>query len=97
MVLLEAFASGVPLVATAVGGIPDVASPKEALLVPPEQPEAIGSAVRSVFTNPDEAAARARAALTLLDREFAEDAWLNRYEEMYRIARERARCRVTRS
>ncbi len=95
MVLLEAFASGVPLVATAVGGIPDVASSREALLVPPERAEALGSAVRSVFTRPDEAGVRAGAARARLDREFAEGAWLDRYEEVYQIARERARRRVT--
>lgn len=35
----EVMAAGVPLVATAVGGVPDVATVDEAILVPPEEPD----------------------------------------------------------
>jgi glycosyltransferase involved in cell wall biosynthesis len=43
-VLLEAFASGLPTVATAVGGVPDVAG-DAALLVPPGDPAAAAAAL----------------------------------------------------
>jgi glycosyltransferase involved in cell wall biosynthesis len=84
MVLFEAMAAGVPVVATAVGGVPDVVSPAEALLVPPDDPAAIAAAVREVLRNPMAARARADNARRRLGREFALDPWLIRYEALYR-------------
>jgi glycosyltransferase involved in cell wall biosynthesis len=46
MVLLEAMAAGTPIVAAAVGGVPDVVSDVEAILVPPADPSALASAIR---------------------------------------------------
>jgi glycosyltransferase involved in cell wall biosynthesis len=43
-VLLEAFAAGVPVVATAVGGVPDAVG-DAALLIPPDDPEAAAGAL----------------------------------------------------
>jgi glycosyltransferase involved in cell wall biosynthesis len=52
--LLEAAAIGVPIVATAVGGIPEVFTHgKDALLVPHGDPVALGRAIRSVLENDD--------------------------------------------
>jgi glycosyltransferase involved in cell wall biosynthesis len=44
-VLLEAWASGTPAVATTVGGIPEIARPENAVLVPPGDPAALGRAL----------------------------------------------------
>jgi glycosyltransferase involved in cell wall biosynthesis len=67
LVLQEALRAGVPVVATRVGGIPALAGPDAALLVPPGDVAALRAAVRSVLTDPAlaarlRAAARARAA-----------------------------------
>ena len=86
MVVLESMAAGVPLVATAVGGIPDVVSSREAILVPAERPDALAAALRSVFMERSGAANRATAALARLEREFAEKPWLDRYQDVYRAA-----------
>jgi len=65
--VLEAMSVGVPVVASAVGGVPEVAG-YAALLVPPEDPDALAAALHTAVHNEDERArliavgqARARA------------------------------------
>ena len=64
LTLLEAMAAGAPVVASAVGGVPEVAGePPCVRLVPPDRPEALAEALRSLLAEPEEAgrlAARAR-------------------------------------
>ena len=51
-VVLEACAAGVPVVATAVGGTPEILeSPASDLLVPPGDPEALAERIRSVLAD----------------------------------------------
>lgn len=45
VVLLEALASGTPIVASNVGGIPDVVTPDVGALVPPADPKTLGEAI----------------------------------------------------
>lgn len=86
MVLLEAMAAEVPVVATAVGGIPDVVTEQEAWLVPPEDPEALRRAIAEVRADPDVARDRAAAARNRLQEEFGVDQWVERYGSVYRDA-----------
>jgi glycosyltransferase involved in cell wall biosynthesis len=49
-VVLEAMARGVPVVATAVGGIPDLVRHEETgLLVPPRDPVALATSIRRLM------------------------------------------------
>jgi glycosyltransferase involved in cell wall biosynthesis len=57
----QALRAGLPLVATRVGGLPDLTGPDAALLVPPGEPAALAAAVASVLDDTD-LAARLRAA-----------------------------------
>jgi glycosyltransferase involved in cell wall biosynthesis len=84
MVMLEAMAAGIPIVATNVGGIPDLLSPKEGLLVPPENPTALAAAIRATLHDREAAAERARAALRRQKVEFDVGPWSMRYESIYR-------------
>jgi glycosyltransferase involved in cell wall biosynthesis len=84
MVLFEAMAARVPIVATRVGGVPDVLSPREALLVPPTDPVALAEAISAVHRDPESATARATAAHDRLLAEFRPAPWLARYESLYR-------------
>jgi glycosyltransferase involved in cell wall biosynthesis len=83
LVLPEAIAAGVPVIATAVGGVPDLVGTDGALLVPPEQPAALANAIRSTYANPDAARQRAAAARRRLETEFGPEQWLERYERVY--------------
>jgi len=52
MALLEAMAAGLPIVATAVGGVPQAIRHRETgLLVPAEKPEALAESLMSLFGN----------------------------------------------
>ncbi len=84
MVLLEAMAAGVPIVATAVGGVPDVLSTELAWLVPPESPEGLAAAIRECLTDRALAERRAAAAQRHLRSQYAVEPWLDRYEALYR-------------
>ena len=85
MALFEAMAAGVPVVATAVGGVPRVVSSSEAILVPPDDPASLAAAIRDTLDNPAAARARAHAARQRLEREFAVRPWLERYETLYHV------------
>lgn len=64
MVILEAMAAGLPVVASAVGGIPEVVRPGETgLLVPPADPAALASALRRLIVNEVERRAMSLCAL----------------------------------
>lgn len=70
--LLQACASGVPVVASDVGGIPEVVRHGvTGLLVPPGDAGALARAVRGVLGDPAAAAARARAARQLVEGRFS--------------------------
>lgn len=88
IVLLEAMAAGVPIVAANVGGVPDLLSPAEAHLVPPEDPVALAEAIREVYRDPGGAALRAGVARERLRAEFQLQPWLARYETIYRQLQE---------
>lgn len=84
MVLLEAMAAGVPVVATAVGGVPDVAPGGEVLLVPKPTPEAVATGIAQCLADPDAATARAAAAKARVRAGYDLETWLDRHEELYR-------------
>jgi glycosyltransferase involved in cell wall biosynthesis len=83
MVLFEAMAAQTPVIATEVGGVPDVLSSAQALLVPSEDAHALARAIQSVRADADAARARATAAFQRLRTEYTMSACLARYEAIY--------------
>jgi glycosyltransferase involved in cell wall biosynthesis len=81
LVVLEAMAAGVPVVASAVSGIPEVVEDGETgWLVPPEDPRALKQALEDVLARPQEARRRGEAGR-------------RRAEERYRPSNAAARWR----
>jgi glycosyltransferase involved in cell wall biosynthesis len=83
MILLEAMAAGVPVVATAVGGIPDVVSAREANLCEPGDEAGIAAAINDIVQHPVEARRRSGRARERLAEDFAITAWATRYQGLY--------------
>lgn len=82
--LLQAFAAGVPVVASAVGGVPEaVADGVTGLLVKPEDPRALADAIRSVLADPAAARARTAAARRLAEARFSHRASIDRLLALY--------------
>lgn len=81
--LLEAMAAGVPLVATRVGGVPEVVGEAEALLVRSEDHRALAHSIQSALQDPASAARRAAAATRQLHVNFGMDRWINAHDRVY--------------
>lgn len=86
IVLLEAQASGLPVVATAVGGVPELVSDGETgFLVPPDDPDALADRLDTVSTmNPEERAEMGAAGRERVVCEFSIEAIADRWETLYR-------------
>lgn len=82
--LLDAVRAEVPVVSSAVGGIPEVVGPEEALLVPAEHPQQLATAIRDSLENVTASAERARRARHRLDRDLSPGPWFEAYERIYR-------------
>jgi glycosyltransferase involved in cell wall biosynthesis len=82
-VLLEAMAAGTPVVATDVGGIPEVVRDGETgWLVAPDDPEALAAAAREILANPAEAERRAGNARKAVAERFAAERTARALEDM---------------
>jgi glycosyltransferase involved in cell wall biosynthesis len=72
--VIEAMATGLPVVATAVGGTPElVVDGVTGYLVPPESPEALAAAIRSVLETPAKAWQMGKAARYRVEEQFSVD------------------------
>ncbi len=88
-VLLEAMAFGVPVVATSVGGIPEIVTHEEnALLVPVHSPQAMAEAIDRLLSNPVIAACQATQAQKTVRTDYSPegraDSLLRIYSDVYR-------------
>jgi glycosyltransferase involved in cell wall biosynthesis len=84
-VLLEAMAAGLPIVATAVGGVPEMVENNEtALLVPPSDPQAMADAIGRLLSDEKLAARVAKNASELVSSRFSPETYVQSLAEIYR-------------
>jgi glycosyltransferase involved in cell wall biosynthesis len=82
--LLEAQAAGIPVVASRVGGIPDVVEDgRTGVLVPPGDPRALAEALVTLLANPGLRAAMGRAAREAVGRDLGVAAMVERLDALY--------------
>jgi glycosyltransferase involved in cell wall biosynthesis len=84
--VMEAMAARLPVVATAVGGNPELLAEGRGLLVPYGEPAALAAALTRVLSNPDEARAMGRKARAFIERELTLDRMQSAHEDLYRRA-----------
>lgn len=83
--LMEASAAGVPSVATAVGGVPEVVADGETgWLVGAAEPEAFAPALRAALADPAELQRRGRAARIRAEQLFDARSWAENLAALYR-------------
>lgn len=84
MVVLEAMGAGVPMVATAVGGVPYLLEDGEdGWVVSPESPGALADALRLALTDAGDRERRAQNARRKVASEYSAERWMERHEEVY--------------
>jgi len=84
-VVLEAVAGALPLIATRVGGIPEILGPRAAELVPPGDAGALAAAIAPLLADPARAAADAQARREWLMPRFNIDVMQEQVEKLYRM------------
>jgi glycosyltransferase involved in cell wall biosynthesis len=91
LVVLEAMAAGVPVVATRVGGIPELAPADAMLLVPPNDPSATAKAIRSKVSDDELTRGRLQRARSHVATERSATATMRAVHALYQTALVRAR------
>jgi glycosyltransferase involved in cell wall biosynthesis len=83
IVLFEAMATGTPVIASRVGGVPDVIDDATGWLIASEQPRLLADAIRWAREHPAEGRERATRASARLSTAFTPRTWVERYNAVY--------------
>ena len=84
LVVVEAAAAGLPIVASEVGGIPEIITHEhDGLLVPPGEPNALAAAIQRLLNEPEQARRLGDNARRTAFERFSAEAMAERYIELY--------------
>lgn len=99
MVALEAMERGRPVIASAVGGLPEIVDDgRTGVLVPPGDVDALAAAIRDLTASPARTAAMGAAGRARALEQFSQERCTDRIEQLYRTAgrrRTRSQARVS--
>jgi glycosyltransferase involved in cell wall biosynthesis len=84
LAVAEAMVAGTPVLATAVGGVPEFVTSDTAMLVPPESPGEIARALAAIMGDPDAANARAKTARAHIE-SFSDEIMSRRFHRLLSI------------
>lgn len=85
LTILEAMSVGLPVVATAVGGTPEIVRDGiNGYLVPPADPAAMFAALERLIDHPGDAARMGSASRASIERTYSLDIMVRQYEHLYR-------------
>ncbi|MDW8281265.1 MAG: glycosyltransferase [Myxococcales bacterium] len=90
LVIPEAMASGLPIVATAVGGVPGIVPEAVGVLCPHGDLEGLTAALRGLRDEPERRARMAAAACAYARQRFSLDTMADRYAALYQLHEDRA-------
>jgi glycosyltransferase involved in cell wall biosynthesis len=91
--LLEGMASGLPLIATAVGAVPTVVQDgRTGLLVPPENPQELTAAIIKLLREPATRSSYGAAARALIKQEYSAERMTAEYLQLYQQAMQQNRA-----
>lgn len=83
--ILEAMALGRPVVATAVGGVPELVEDREnGMVVPPGSPDALAEVIHELLESPGMQAHLGRAAAATVTAEYGLEPMVRAFEDIYR-------------
>jgi glycosyltransferase involved in cell wall biosynthesis len=83
LTILEAMAAGLPIVATAVGGTPEVVTPECGRLVPARSPAELARAILDIVGDPDAARRMGVAARARVCAHFTIERMVRQYRDVY--------------
>jgi glycosyltransferase involved in cell wall biosynthesis len=87
MAVLEAFACGLPVVTTGLGGLPELVEPGvDGAIVPAGEPAALAAALTGLLADPERAFTMGKAGRAKVERDFAPGVHLARIRDVYRGA-----------
>lgn len=89
-VVLEAAAARLPVIATRVGGIPEIFGPTAGSLVTPGDPDSLRAAMQAAITDPAAAEAQMLARLSYIESRFSLAAMTDSIETLYRVVTARS-------
>lgn len=81
--VIEAMAAARPVVASSVGGVPELVTATEGLLVPPKDEAALAQAITMLLRDPEKRTTMGSAAQRRFTGQFDVDAWVSRLRALY--------------